>query len=298
MLVSDTDDQRQSTNSGLPAGSPDVGDRNFGQSNHRIRLADLEGSVEAEYAPTTGAPIKVKLPMFRRSPDERRRLSLQIFVLRVAAGGNGVVPTTAGSDLFDVELREIRQIYGRLGIKVDTVVAPGTAAANIVTVGGDSIVLIDPPQGINPLNVSFNPLGGANDESRLGTLFPALPDTIRIFYAGGLASGNRAESWPDVDFLALPQHGACFANRVAATYNVPHEMGHILTNKRSAQHTGHYFAPAGAAGARLRNDQNLMRNGTSSVEGVRESKRLWDEPDGDGVKQVTPIVGSHYTHAF
>ena len=298
MVVSDRDDQQQPTHSGLPVALPGAGVRNFGQSDHRIRLARLDGFVEAQYTPTIGAPAKVKIPVFRRAPEERRKLPLQIFVLRVAPGGAGVVSTAPTSDLWNVELRQIREIYGRIGIKVETVVAPGTPPANIVTVAGDSVVLIDAPAGINPLNVSFQPLGGVNNESTLGTAFPGLANTIRLFYAGGLASGNRGEAWPDIDFAALPQNGACFLNLVAATYNAAHEIGHILINKPGAQSGAHYVAPGGAAGSRLRTDQNLMRNGTSVVEGVLESKRLWDEPDIDGVRQVTPILSSRFLHAF
>jgi len=298
MLVNDADDQKQGANSGLPATFPTAGARNFDQSDHRIRRADVEGFVEAEYTPVGAAPIKVKLPVFQRNPEKRRKMSLQIFVLRVAAGGNGVIDTSPASGLWTSELREIREIYGRLGIKVDTLVAPGTIAANIVTNGGDSIVLIDAPAGINPLNVSFNPLGGANDERRLGATFPAQANTIRIFYVGGLASGNRAESWPDIDFGALPQHGSCFLRGIAATYNAAHEMGHVLTDKAAGKNTGHYVAPAGAPGTRLCADQNLMRNGTSVVEGVLESKRLYDEADADGTVQVTKILGSSFTRDF
>jgi hypothetical protein len=181
---------------------------------------------------------------------------------------------------------------------VETVTAAATPAADIVTVGGDSVVLIDAPAGINPLNVSFNPLGGANDESRLGTAFPALADTIRVFFTGGLASGNRGESWPDVDFAALPQRGASFIDTAAGPYSVVHEIGHILTNKAVAQNTGHYVAPAGNPGTRLCTNQNLMRNGTSAAEGVIESKRLYDEADANGNVQVTRILGSHYTRGF
>jgi hypothetical protein len=298
MLVSDADDQRQNANSGLPATFPTTGVRNFNQSDHRIRRADLEGFVEAEYTPLGAAPIKVKLPVFQRNPEKRRKMSLQIFVLRVAPGGNGVIDTSAASGLWTSELREIREIYGRIGIKVDTVVAPGTPAANIAANGADSIVLIDAPAGVNPLNVSFNPLNGANDERRLGATFPAQGNTIRIFYVGGLASGNRAESWPDIDFAALPQHGSCFLRGIAATYNAAHEMGHVLTDKAAAKHTGHYVPPAGAPGTRLCTNQNLMRNGTSVVEGVLESKRLYDEADADGTVQVSKILGSPFTRAF
>jgi|GEM_PF-3149038 len=300
ILVSDRDDQFQSANSGLPAGDPAAGVRTAGQSNHRIRLAEIDGFTEAEYHPAGGGTIKTKITLFNRSaPDERRKLPLQIFILRVTPGGAGVIPTAPGSDLWNVELRQIREVYARLGIRVETVVAPGTQGLT-VSAGGDSAVLIDPPAGINPLSVSSSsPLSGnTSDESKLGAAFPGLPNTIRVFYTGGLASGNRGEAWTDVDFAGLPQNGACFVNRVAPAYNAAHEIGHILINKAVAQNGAHYVAPAGAAGTRLATKQNLLRNGTSVVEGVLESKRLWNEPDADGVVQATSILISRFLHTF
>ena len=228
---------------------------------------------------------------------EKRRLPLQIFVLRVAPGGAGVIPTAAGSPVWDIELRQIREIYERFGILVETIVAPGTTPANIVTVGTDSLVLIDPPAGVNPLAVAFTP---TDDEATIGSAFPALANTIRLFYTGGLVSLNRGEAWPDVDFAGRPQQGAVFLNRVAPTYNAAHEIGHVLIDKRSALNGAHYNAPAAPPGNRLRNNQNLMRNGTSVVEGVNESKRLWDDADGNGINQFRQIVTrpSRYTRNF
>ena len=138
------------------------------------------------------------------------------------------------------------------------------------------------------------------DEATLGTSFPALAATIRLFYTGGLADGNRGEAWPDVDFAGRPQQGAVFVNRVAPVYNAAHEIGHVLIDKRSSANGAHYNAPALPAGNRLHNNQNLMRNGTSIVEGVAESKRLWDDADQDGINQFNQIIirPSRYTRTL
>jgi outer membrane protein OmpA-like peptidoglycan-associated protein len=384
LLVSDTEDQDQATHSGMPAGFPDAGAVQARNArNHRVRRGSLLGGMRLEYRRVTGVALPLQLPVIRRNPEARRRLPLQIFVLRVAPGGAGVVPTAPGSPIWDVELRQIRDIYERLGIALESVVAPGTAAADIqeerpfiqnegvpaagpraltlmqvplvsdartrvevrksgggaqvftvlfddqpnapaagevkidratgrltfsaaeqpaaadrITVSyvavGHRAVLINAPVGVNPNNVSLA------DEATLGQAFPSLPATVRLFYAGGLASGNRGEAWPDVDFAGRPQQGAAFVNRVAPVYNAAHEIGHILIDKRVAVNGAHYNEPNAPAGNRLKNDQNLMRNGTSVVEGVTESKRLWDAPDRDGTNQFRQIVGrpSRYTRNF
>lgn len=295
MVVTDADDQNQATHSGLSGTLPDAGlVVPSGARNHRIRRASMLGHIRIEYKPAPPIVLPVELPVFARNPESRRRLPLQIFVLRVAAGGAGVVPTAPGSPIWTVELRQIREVYERLGIAVATVVAAGTPAGDVVTFAGDSLVLITPPAGVNPLSVTLA------DEGTIGAAFPPLAATTRVFYTGGLADGNRGEAWPDVDFAGRPQQGAVFVNRVAPTYNAAHEIGHVLTDKRSAANGGHYKEPAVPAGNRLHNNQNLMRNGTSVVEGVTESKRLWDAADGDGLNQFSAIVvrPSRYTRNF
>jgi hypothetical protein len=301
MTVTDNDDFNQNTHSGLPAGFPDAGLRNRNQSNHRLRRATMEGDIVARYphplAPTT--VIRERLPVFQRSPEERRRVPLQILVLRLAAGGAGVVPTGPASLIWTRDLPVIRETYERIGISVETVVAPGTPAADIVTVGGDSLVLINSPAGVNPLAVRYQPV---NDEATIGAAFPAQPNTIRVFYTGGLpTTGSAGESWPDFNFAAQPQVGACFINgAIYGLGTVAHEVGHVLTNKDAAAHTGHYIQPAVPAGNRLQTNQNLMANLPSpAAGGVNVRKRLWDAVDADGaVNQYTDIRGSHYTHAF
>jgi outer membrane protein OmpA-like peptidoglycan-associated protein len=292
LLVTDADDQNQPTHSGLPPSVPDGGlIRNRNESNHRIRRASLSGSMVAVYNAGSNV-VRTQVSVFQRNPEQRRKLPLQIFVLRVAPGGAGVIPTAPGSPVWDVELRQIRETYERLGIKVETAIARGTPVADIVRNGSDALVLIQAPAGVNPNNVSLA------DEATLGKAFPPLPATIRMFYAGGLASLNRGEAWPDHDFSGQPQQAAAFLNRVAPTYNAAHEIGHILTDKASAANGGHYNAPTAPPGNRLHANQNLMRNGTSVVEGVSQTKRLWDASDQDGTNQFTSIRNSRYTRNF
>jgi hypothetical protein len=303
MLVTDDDDFNQSTHSGLPAGVPDSGiRRNRNESNHRLRHATMLGDIRATLAhpQAANARFTAQRPVFERNPESRRRIPLQIFVLRVAAGGAGVIPTGAGSALFATDMRVIRESYERIGMTVETVVAPGTPAGDIVTVGSDQIVLIDvtglnPPAGINPLNVSLA------DEAIIGGAFPMNPgtNTIRVFYTGGLASGARGEAAPDIDFAGAPDQATAFIDGATRTpYTTAHEVGHVLTNKTNALNTGHYNPPLVPAGNRLHNNQNLMRNGTSAAEGVNQSKRLWDANDRDGINQFTASRASHYTRNF
>ena len=296
MLVSDGDDQKQATDSGLPAGTANAGARKQGEADHRIRRASMRGFVEAEYAPRRGNPITVKLPVFDRGPDERKTLPLQIFVLRRVAGGAGVVATAAGGTLFSRDLRIIRETYERVGVSFQTVVAPGTPAASIARDGQDAVVLLDPPAGVNAFAVDDAA------ELKIGTAVPPVDaNTIRLIFVGRLTSGNRGEALPEVDFGGRKDVACAFVNgslQGTAPYSPAHEAGHILTNKSVAINGGHFNAPTDPAGNKLRNNQNLMRDGTSSTEGVRSSKRLWDGNDKDGFNAFALVRASHFVRSF
>jgi outer membrane protein OmpA-like peptidoglycan-associated protein len=291
MLVSDVIDRDQRTHSGLPAGVPDSGlVRARGETNHRTREARIDGTVRAEYGVPGGRTVVAEVPVFRRNPEERRRLPIQVFVLRVATGGAGVIPTGAGSAIRTTDLRVMTETYARIGIRLETVVAPGTPATDVVTVGGQSIVLIDPPPGVNPANVSL-----AN-ETTIGTAHPALADTIRLFFVGGLATGNGGETFTDARFPADSRRGAAFTIQATGPYAATHEVGHALSNKRDP--TGHYSAPAVPAGNRLHNDQNLMKRQFLGPEQVNGPKRLWDAADADAFNQFVAMRTFHYGRPF
>ncbi|WP_322748769.1 MULTISPECIES: OmpA family protein [unclassified Frankia] len=189
LLVTDEDDQNQVTPSGLPAvlppdlpATPLVATRN--QRNHRLRRADVRSRVLSTY-PQRGVPgvqVSRTTPVFARTPtDDRRRLPLQIFVLRVAPGGNGVVPTLTTSPIFARDLRFAEECYARLGIVVETVVRPGTAANDVVSenrlvpgetvslTGPGAFVLLRPPVVDDPRNHVVLHHGGAQMALRVVT---------------------------------------------------------------------------------------------------------------------------------
>ena len=291
MLVTDQDDLDQATDSGFPIPRINAGQRNRGQSDHRLRFAELTGRVRGEYAADV-ATIAVELPVFRLGSEPRRRVPLQIFVMRVAAGGAPVTPTGAGAGIWTRDMRVLRETYARIGMAVETVVAPGTPAADIKTQGRDSVVEIDPPAGVNPANISFA------DETTIGTAHPALADTIRVFFVAGLASGNGGETWSDaIAPVGNARRGTVFTIFGTGPYAATHEVGHALTDKRGTVPTdGHFRAPA--ATPRLTNDQNLMKREFLGAEGVLGAKRLWDENDADGFNQFDAARTSHYTRPF
>jgi len=78
MLVNTDIDANQSTHSGLPIPLADANLRSRGQSNHRLRRARIDGFVQATYQPAAGAAVVATRPVFSRTPDERRTLTLRV----------------------------------------------------------------------------------------------------------------------------------------------------------------------------------------------------------------------------
>jgi hypothetical protein len=288
MLVTDPIDKAQATNSRPAAAAAAGAAGGENGPEHRLRRITvdathvLDNQVFASYTPAgAAAPAAQRiLPVFQRTPaDTRRRLPLHIFVLRAA--GLPVIATDPNSVLWTRDLRVIREVYARFGIAVETVVPAATLPADVVPVGGDSVVLINPPAGVEPNNVSL-----ANQVT-LANSFPGQANTLRMFYTGGLWNPALAgESFPDADFFGTPRAGCSYISVPNSTPHTPaHEIGHILTNKLLAQNGGHYLEP-NLPGTLLHTQQNLMRaGGTSIAEGVGMSRRLWDANDAHLVNQ-------------
>ena len=176
-------------------------------------------------------------------------------------------------------------------------VAGDRLVATYVSVG-HQVVLINAPAGVNPLAVRFQP---TDDEATIATANPGLPNTARLFYTGGLPTfNNRGESWPDFNFPGRAQNGCSFVDGATSGPYVPaHELGHLLTNKDATLNTGHFVQPAAPAGNLLFANRNLMPvTGPTNVEGVNQTKRLWDAADIDGINQFTSIRASRFLSAF
>ena len=294
LLVTDKDD-KQDVDSGLPAADPDSGVRTASMNNYRIRLGSMLGMVEAEYSPPpTGTKVKIFsstsifMPMFT---GQKKKLPLQVFVLRRKVGGDPVIKIGATDDLWVRDLRIVRQIYERLGIFLETTIATADAKLNPVTIsqGAASALLVDPPTPVLPDILS--------KDYRQQTLIPSLPippDTVRVFYAGQYDSFAASSfSSIDADTQTTDKHrGTCFIDAFRPAYTLAHEIGHVLTNKGRG-HQGHFSSP----GAPLNDQQNLMTELQGQPEGFNKTKRLWDANDVDGFNQVAAIIGppgSHY----
>ena len=121
MLVTDETDADQRTHSGFTTGA-DAGLRNRGQSNHRLRIADVDGSVRAEYSPSSGSPVTVTLPVFQRSPDIRRRLRVNV----VNYGGDATLQPRIDAHFAAANVR-----WAQLGLRID----PGAATIRPIPAG-------------------------------------------------------------------------------------------------------------------------------------------------------------------
>ncbi len=291
MLVRDNDD-KQPVHSGLPNSDPDGGMRSNTMSNYRIRLGGMFGFVEVEYPPTSSKSTFV--PVFQRNPDKRKRLPLQIVVLRETIGGKSIIDPI--DEIFNRDLRIVAEIYERLGIFVQTTVGIVDPKFNpVIKSGGNpikyDIILADPPSGVGGL------LSEDDRNKKIAPSFPALPDTIRVFYAGQFKD-KSALGLSNTDIATLPSdafRGTSFIDPLRRFYTVAHEIGHILTNKPSGKNGGHFETP----GIPLTNNQNLMNdNPDPSSEGFDKPKRLWDANDTSGFNQYIEILGSHYLRAL
>ena len=208
LLVTDEDDYGQANHSGLPAGMPDGNVvRTRGQSNHRLRRADVRSRVVCTYPHPAVPAVRVSrtVPVFDRNPESRRRVQVQVFVLRVAPGGNGTVPPAA---IFANDLQVMRETYARLGVEIDTVVAaadrPNVVAERrpvtnetVRLTGPQALVLLHAPVADDPVNTvllahngTFTVLtvvtGRAPNAGEIGLDLP----TGRLTLAAPLAPGD------------------------------------------------------------------------------------------------------------
>jgi outer membrane protein OmpA-like peptidoglycan-associated protein len=279
MLINDDDDQRLDTNRSGAVLHP-------GDAGHRLRRGDMFSKVEIEYPPGH----KKQFPIFDRT--QARTLPLHVALVTETTGAPSTFWTPAVvQTIVDRDLRIMRQCYERLNIfvtlrvpsgwKGPTFTVPATA-----TRGAETFAVLDLPSGATWAAIDLAA------ETAMAKAFPAEAKTVRVFFFGLLANlDRRAETSRDLP-EKKDRRGCSFIGHDARTpYTMAHEVGHVLTNK--AENGGHYTPHGSATTARL-NDQNLMRDGTSHVEGSVESKRLWDGNDQDGVDQVARILASPF----
>lgn len=304
-LVAQTIDRDQATHSGLPAGDADAGVRNRGTSNHRIRRATvddthrLDTQVVAEYAPAAGGDsVTVRLPLFNRSPDERRRIRVHLVNVRDAVGGTPVLAAPRRQQTSDL----IRDIYAVCGIfaQVDEIVIDPPAScinwstrypASPLAVGADPAVesslfprgnLIPSPTELDIINVvraraDFD----ANDiylvyVTRLFDEPIPRPGPRAVLKAARAGGEAFPDAWTESDSPA--RSFAFLGVRTTNALAEAHEMTHITTNLRNNA-GGHFHlqadvnaGPGNIDGRNLMQRFALIQNGNTA-----DSRRLWDE---------------------
>ena len=209
MLVTNDLDAAQATNSGLPGSDPDTGNRNRGQSNHRLRRIRLDGMVQATYRPGGAAsPVRVTRPVFSRSPDERRRLAARVI-------NYGSAATAA---YIDGQFAEANRIWNAVGLQID----PGAPANRAV-----------PPAATNGAGQYSGSHDNPQEVAAMADLLPVTPDdTLTVVFVNMVGSnayttvaqrlnsalGNRFFVFIN---LGLPLSGTTLA----------HELHHLIFNR-------------------------------------------------------------------
>jgi hypothetical protein len=325
MLVVDAVDRSVTPNSGIPSSDPKLGsqagNRTDKQSNFRIRRCGMHKFAVASYTPKkTGKakPVTALAPVFLAK--NKKLLTVQVYVVRVSAGGAPSIPT---ADIFDKDLKAITETYERIGVWFWATVTDADKTNDAVQkVSGPpalhyDICVVDPPKGVDPTKLN------TPDVAALGRAFPAgSPKSLRLFFVSDFHFTDLTEavdgrtfgitpdaSLPDCPPLKEPPDaaGICVvrANR-GDDYTAAHELGHLLTNKEKMRKgkikpddlfdgciaEGHYRL--GSDKRRIK--MNLMEGFGAFVPAQRflDPKRIWDELDDDKVNQFAAIRSSRF----
>jgi outer membrane protein OmpA-like peptidoglycan-associated protein len=115
MLVTNDTDLNVPTDSGLVGIAGETGARSRGGSNYRLRRAAMDGFIRCEYTPAPGATLALELPVFSRTPDERRRLGVR--VVRYTSAVAGYQAETAADIAAQFAHANLR--WNQIGIEID-----------------------------------------------------------------------------------------------------------------------------------------------------------------------------------
>ncbi|MFN7993071.1 MAG: hypothetical protein U0Q18_05695 [Bryobacteraceae bacterium] len=331
-LVSDSIDQAQATDSGLPAANADTGARAQGQSNQRTRLITvddthkLDSTVVAEYRGALGGPLaKVTVPVFKRSPEERLKINVHLVNVRNLAGGTGALTAARKQTAIDT----FRSVYARCGIflNIDEIVIDPPAScinwqtrypASPLAIGADPAVesagftggnLIPSTSQADIINLIRGQAGFDSNDiyvvyiTRIFNNPVPAPSPTAI-----LAGGPGGISFPD-SFTPANSIARSFVFVGVQTVNQfadPHEMTHVTTNLRNSA-GGHFHLEASVnAGPGNIDGRNLMQRFVLIANGnVADSKRLWDDDFNNAnltpakiPAQITAIRASRFVRPF
>ncbi len=330
MLVADTTDRDERVNSGLPAAHADAGDRLRGQSNHRKRMItvsdahQLDNRMRIEFTPTAGTgPFNVNLPVFQRTPEERRRIRVHLVNVRNRVGGAGAL-TAARRNLVKSTFQSIYAVCGIFAEVDEILLDPPASNTGWPTNYPTDPIAIDPAvEGFSMPAAVLVPSASQTDvinAVRALANFSANDVYVicvaRIYSAPvpappgpGLVSGG-GEAFPDSWVPAASiTRSFCFVGTASGITELAdvHEVTHITTNLNNAA-GGHFDlgAPAAAAVGPIDGKNLMNRFFLTTANSVRNPKRLWDTQFNNALyapalvlpRQIDTIRNSRYIRPF
>ncbi len=230
MLTSDAVDQTHPTHSGFE----DLGKRNRGQSNHRMREAELGGFVQADYKRDAAAPPQsVRVPTF--NPEELRRLPIRI----INYGG------CTRKARIDKHMQIAQDRWRQVGLRVEEShyepnrsVPPGMLDAD----------------GCYHGNNEEHPDRERAERAALGDLIPTAPDnTLTVAFVPALPEEEYGHAairevgpipQPDGGHVAMENRFFVFITAEAlpvASEVLAHELHHVLFNRFDVPVDRRYF---------------------------------------------------------
>jgi len=243
MLVTNDTDRNQRTHSGLAAPHADAGVRRRGQSNHRIRRGKITGFVKGEYQPACGgARLTVEMPVFKRSPDERKRLSVKV-IRYTNAAQPGFHAATANYISGQFEHANMR--WNQVGLQID---AQATTDRQV------------PAAALNPAGLYAGSCDNAFEQAALRDLIPITTDnTLTVVFvplSGANAYATIGQRTPIPNGagpnLTLGDRFFVFVNTTLAMTDetLAHELHHVLFNRFDTNTDRHFYtfnttAPSG-----------------------------------------------------
>ena len=304
MLVADKDDRDEPTNTGLGnlgLGMPDK-IANFGDDDHRLRYAEIQSTVNAEYTVESARVKGGWPPLLRRwnvpvfdpkgGDQGEKEVAIQIFVFRCGPNRQPLPDADIGK-----AVNLTRSIYERIGIRVRTMGVHGLkGVVDPRTIEGAEVNFVDPPKGLDPYKVCPK-RDGETIVKAFQAYFCSAPRSTparplrapRIFIVGGLVDEQGdpdapGAAWTDADNPKADEFTRGLILLDGSTLwrlnAMAHELGHVLGNKPKSRHGGHFAEEAGQTRRVFMCNIMTSRAATNDT-GPGSPKRIWDNPDGN-----------------
>jgi hypothetical protein len=226
------------------------------------------GDVIAQY-PAQACTSEARVPVFRRAPDFRKRVNIQIIVLDYSRIQQ-TEPMIGTPDRVLRDLQATRDTYERIGVWVQPVNPPAAVlsqpGASLQRLpNGAQYAVMPVPRGASPLDWSVD------DTNNLASLLgPLAPHTMRVTYVRALG-GDAGNSTPDL--INSPGRGHINLSRDSNSFTLAHEMGHILLNQPGD--ASHYYG-IGSPPNQLTRAQHIMSYPGNALVNHLARKRIWD----------------------